>query len=158
MEAESVAKLEAVYSRYIEQKGNAISILQDIQDRFGYIPEYAVGWVAAKSGIPESKFFGIVTFYAQFYLKPRGKNVVTSCCGTVCHVKGGHRVMFQMQEELGLSPGVDTTRDGLVTVERVACLGACSLAPVVVINGKVQGKMTPDKMVKQLRKLQEKKA
>ena len=157
MEAENIAKLESVYSRYIEQKGNAISILQDIQGEFGYIPEDAVGWVSAKSGIPESRFFGIMTFYAQFYLKPRGENVVTSCCGTVCHVKGGHRVLFQMQEELGLRPGVDTTRDGLVTVERVACLGACSLAPVVVINGKVQGNMTPDKMVKQLRKLREKK-
>ncbi|MBW2467346.1 MAG: NAD(P)H-dependent oxidoreductase subunit E [Deltaproteobacteria bacterium] len=157
MEAESIAKLESVYSRYIEQEGNAISILQGIQDAFGYIPEKAVGWFSAKSGIPESKFFGIVTFYAQFYLKPRGKNVVTTCCGTVCHVKGGHRVQFQIHEELGLPLDEDTTRDGLITIERVACLGACSLAPVVVINDKVQGRMTPDKMVRQLRKLREKK-
>ena len=153
MNPETLAKLESIYSRYIEDEGNAISLLQDIQDEFGYIPENAVGWIATRSAIPESTFFGIVTFYAQFHLKPRGKNVVTSCCGTVCHVKGGHRVLFQIQEELGLPAGEDTTRDGLVTIEKVACLGACSLAPVVVINDKV----APDKMVKQLRKLREKK-
>ncbi|MFC1837051.1 NAD(P)H-dependent oxidoreductase subunit E [Thermodesulfobacteriota bacterium] len=158
MEPESLEKLESVYARYIEQDGTAISVLQDIQSAFGYIPEKAVSWFSEKSGLPESAFFGIVTFYAQFYLKPRGKNVVTTCCGTVCHVKGGHQVQFQIHEELKLSPGEDTTRDGLITIEKVACLGACSLAPVVVINSKVQGRMTPDKMLRQLRKLREKKS
>ncbi len=157
MEQDTLVRLESIYTRFKKQEGNAISILQDIQDEFGYVPEDAVCWIAEASGIPESKFYGIVTFYAQFYQEPRGKNVVTTCCGTVCHVKGAHRVLFQIHEEITLPPGEDTTKDGLITIEKVACLGACSLAPVVVINDKVQGRMTPDKMVRQLRKLQEKK-
>jgi len=156
MDVAAVDKLERIYARYNEAGDNIISAMQEIQNDFGYVPEEAVYWFAEKSAVPASKIFGVLTFYAQFHLKPRGKNVVTACCGTVCHVKGAHRVMFQIHEELGLPPGENTTRDGLVTVEKVACLGACSLAPVVVINDKVQGRMTPDKIVRQLRKLQEK--
>ena len=156
MDEVSIAKLEAIFAKYRKAGDNIISAMQEIQNAFGYVPEEAVYWFAEKGAVPLSKIFGVLTFYAQFHMKPRGKNVITACCGTVCHVKGAHRVMFQIQEELNLPPGEDTTRDGQVTVEKVACLGACSLAPVVVINDKVQGRMTPDKMVRQLRKLQEK--
>jgi len=157
MDAAVVEQLERIFAVYSEAGDNIISAMQEIQRAFGYVPEEAVYWFAEKGAVPPSRIFGVLTFYAQFHLKPRGKNVVTACCGTVCHVKGAHRVLFQLQEELGLPPGENTTKDGLVTVEKVACLGACSLAPVVVINEKVLGRMTPDKMVRQLRKLQEKK-
>ncbi|GAB4346324.1 MAG: NADH-quinone oxidoreductase subunit NuoE [Desulfobulbaceae bacterium] len=150
MDATDLEKLESVYARYLEEEGNAVSLLQDIQSEFGYIPEHAVNWIAAKSGLPPSKLYGVVTFYAQFHMKPRGRNIITACCGTVCHVKGAHRILFQLNEELSFPKGEDTTRDGLFTLEKVACLGACSIAPVVVINQQVYGRMTPDKVVKKL--------
>lgn len=156
MDETTSEKLESVYARYVDQEGNAVSILQDIETAFGYIPEEAVNWIALKSGIPASKLFGVVTFYAQFHMKPRGKNIITACCGTVCHVKGAHRILFQLNEELSFPKGENTTRDGMFTLEKVACLGACSIAPVVVINQKVYGRMTPDKVVKKLQAHKEK--
>jgi len=156
MDETTSEKLESVYARYIEQEGNAVSILQDIQNEFEYIPEETVYWIALKTGIHASKFFGVVTFYAQFHMKPRGKNIITACSGTVCHVKGAHRILFQMNEELSFPKGEETTRDGLFTLEKVACLGACSIAPVVVINKKVYGRMTPDKVVKKIQAYKEK--
>lgn len=158
MDEPTLEKLEAVHTRYTELSGNAVSILQDIQSEFGYIPEETVQWIAHKTGIPASKLFGVVTFYAQFYMKPRGENIITACCGTVCHVKGSHRILFQLNEELSFSKGENTTRNGKFTLEKVACLGACSIAPVVVINQKVHGRMTPDKVVKKLQALKEKKS
>ncbi len=151
MDDSALEKLESVYKRYIEQEGNAVSILQDIQEEMGYIPEDAVNWIAARTGIAASMFFGIVTFYTQFYMKPRGENIITACCGTVCHVKGSHRIISRINDDLKLKQGEDTTRDGLFTVEKVNCVGACSIAPVVVINKKVHGMMSPEKMAKQLK-------
>jgi NADH:ubiquinone oxidoreductase subunit E len=151
MNEADLEKLESVFARYTLQEGNAITILQDIQAEFGFVPEEAVDWIAARSGIPASKFFGVVTFYAQFHLEPRGKNIITACGGTVCHVKGAHRILFQIQEELSFAKGENTTRDGLFTLEKVACLGACSIAPVVVINRHVYGRMTPDKAVNKIK-------
>ena len=151
MDESVVEKLELVYSNYLEQDGNAISILQDIQAELDYIPEEAVMWISAKTGIAASMFFGIVTFYTQFYLKPRGKNIVTACCGTVCHVKGSARIISRINDELKLRNGEDTTRDKLFTIEKVNCIGACSIAPVIVINQKVHGMMSPEKMAKQLK-------
>ena len=152
MDAADIEKLEKIYRHYIETGGNAISVLQDIQEEFGYLPVDKVGWFSNKSGIPESRFFGIATFYAQFYLKPRGKNIVTACCGTVCHVKGSHRVISRIADELKLGEDEDTTRDKLFTLEKVNCIGACSIAPVVVINKKVNGMMTPGKIARELKK------
>ena len=152
MEAADIEKLEDVYQRYTKTEGNAISMLQDIQETFGYLPMDMVRWLSQKSGIPESRFFGIATFYTQFHLKPRGKNIVTACCGTVCHVKGAHRVISSISDELKLKGDEETTRDKLFTLEKVNCLGACSIAPVVVINKKVNGLMTPGKIVRELKK------
>ena len=158
MDETTVEKLESVYAKYIELDGNAISILQDIQSELGYIPEEAVHWISQKTGIAASMFFGIITFYTQFYMKPRGANIVTACCGTVCHVKGSHRIITRINNELKLRNDEDTTRDGLFTVEKVNCIGACSIAPVVVINKKVHGKMSPEKMAKQLKSCKDKKS
>jgi len=158
MDETTLEKLESVYRNYLEQEGNAVSLLQDIQGELGYIPEEAVNWMAEKTGIAPSMFFGIVTFYTQFYMKPRGENIITACCGTVCHVKGSHRIISRINDELKLKSGEDTTRDGLFTVEKVNCIGACSIAPVVVINRKVHGMMSPEKMAKQLKACKDRKS
>ncbi len=155
MEISTVTKLNAVYSRFNSSGGNIISALQDIQSEFGYIPEDAVYWFSDKTEIPASKFFGVATFYSQFYLKPRGKNIVTACCGTACHVKGSDRIIFRLRDKLSLAGDEDTTGDGLFTLEQVACVGACSIAPVMLVNKKVYGKMTPDKMLKELKTYEE---
>lgn len=143
--------LQEILQRYISEEGNVISLLQDIQDSFGYIPETVVGWFSKKLDIPESRFFGITTFYAQFHLKPRGKNLITACCGTACHVKGSDRLISTMFRELDIPEGDDTTRDGQYTVEKVACVGACSIAPVVIINKKVHSEMTINKLLRHLK-------
>ena len=156
MDDTETKKLEAVLNKYREEDGNAITLLQDIQCEYGYLPEEAVLWIAEKSGIHPSKFYGVATFYSQFFMQPRGENIVTACCGTVCHVKGSHRILFQLQEELEFPKDGNTTKDGLFTLEKVACLGACSIAPVVVVNKKVFGRMTPDKVVRKLKSIKDK--
>lgn len=158
MDAADIEKLEKIHRHYIDTDGNAISILQEIQEEFGYLPLETIRWFSRESGIPESKFFGIATFYTQFHLKPRGKNIVTSCCGTVCHVKGAHRVLSRITKELKLKKGQETTRDNLFTLEKVNCIGACSFAPVVVINKQINPKMTPDKIARRLKKIKDEKS
>ncbi|MCK5506812.1 MAG: NAD(P)H-dependent oxidoreductase subunit E [Thermodesulfovibrionia bacterium] len=146
-------KLDIVIEKYRQEEGNVISLLQDIQEEIGYIPEDAVAYVSKRVGIPESSFFGVATFYAQFYLKPRGKNIITACRGTACHVKGSERVISRIRRELELPDGEDTTEDGLFTVEDVACVGACSIAPVVIVNKEVHAKVSASKLLKEVNKL-----
>jgi len=148
-------KLEKIYESHRENEGNIISLLQDIQAEFGYIPEDVVIWFSRRLDLPASRFFGVATFYAQFHLKPRGKNIVTTCCGTACHVKGSERLINGLVRELNLPEGESTTSDGLITVEKVNCVGACSIAPVVIINDKVHGKMTADGLMKEIKNLKE---
>ncbi|MEW6107629.1 MAG: NAD(P)H-dependent oxidoreductase subunit E [Nitrospirota bacterium] len=149
--------LEKIYTEYRKNEGNIISILQDIQNEFGYIPEDAVYWFSKKLDVPASRFFGISTFYAQFHLVPRGKNIVTTCCGTACHVKGSERLITGLMRELDLPEGENTTSDREFTMEKVNCVGACSIAPVVIINNKVHGKVTADSLMKEIRKLKDEK-
>ncbi len=144
-------KCEIILNKYNEGKGSIISILQDVQETFGYIPEDTVFWFAEKLNIPASNFYGVVTFYAQFYLKPRGKNIITACCGTACHVKGAEPMTNRIRADLAIAEGEDTTYDGQFTVENVACVGACGIAPVMIINKKVYGNMSPDKASKTLK-------
>jgi NADH:ubiquinone oxidoreductase subunit E len=139
--------------RFRESEGNLITLLQDTQEAFGYVPQEAVYWFANELDVPASRFFGIVTFYAQFHLKPRGKNIVTACCGTACHVRGAERLVNAVKRELKLEEDQDTTEDRLITVEKLACLGTCSLAPVVIINGKMFGKATTDILTREIRSL-----
>jgi NADH:ubiquinone oxidoreductase subunit E len=126
-------------------------VLQEIQNEFGYIQEEAVNWFADRSNIPPSRYYGVVTFYSQFHQNPRGKNIVTVCCGTVCHVKGASRIISKVREDLKLKDAQDTTKDMMFTLEHVNCVGACSIAPVVLVNDKVFGKQTPGKMVTNLK-------
>ena len=145
--------LDRVIQNYRTEEGNVISILQDIQENLGYIPEEAVAYVSKKLDIPQSGFFGVSTFYAQFYLKPRGKNIITACCGTACHVKGSERLIIGLRKELEIPEGEDTSEDGLFSVEDVACVGACSIAPVVIINKEVHGKVSTNNLMKELKAL-----
>jgi NADH:ubiquinone oxidoreductase subunit E len=152
----SIEQLEALSKKYRVEKGNPIALLQDIQNEFGYIPEDAVRWIARDLGIPESRFFGIATFYAQFHLNPRGKNIITACSGTACHVKGSDKIINALKRELGLGEEAETTPDLEFTVEKVNCVGACSIAPVVIINKKVHGKSTTEKTMRHIKKLRKK--
>jgi len=147
-------QLEQILARHIENEGNLISLLQDVQESFGYVPEDAVNWFSEKLDIPASRFYGVVTFYSQFHLKPRGKNIITACCGTACHVNGSARIIEGLKRELKLSEGEDTTEDGKFTLEEVACLGTCSFAPVVLINGKIHGRTKTDKVLKEVKSLE----
>ncbi len=148
-------KLEAIYNRCVVNEDNIITVLQEIQKEFGYIQEDVVNWFADRSNIPASKYYGVITFYSQFHQNPRGKNIVTVCCGTVCHVKGAPRVISKIRDDLKLKEDQDTTKNMQFTLERVNCVGACSIAPVVLINEKVLGKVTPGKMVKSLKEYKE---
>jgi len=151
------AALEKILKTYREKEGNIISILQDIEETLGYIPEDAVTWFSKKLDIPASRFYGIATFYAQFHLKPPGKNLIIVCRGTACHVKGSDRLISGLRRTFNLPEGEDTTADRKFTIERVACVGTCGMAPVALINKKVHGKMTANKLIKEIKILEGKK-
>ncbi len=145
--------LQKILTNYLENEGNIISILQDIEKACGYIPEEAVDWFSKKLDIPASRFFGTATFYSQFHLKPRGKNVITVCRGTACHVKGSERLINRLCMELDIPPEEETSSDLKFTVEKVNCIGACGIAPVTLINHEVHGKITLDRLIKEIKKL-----
>ncbi|MBI5742032.1 MAG: NAD(P)H-dependent oxidoreductase subunit E [Nitrospirae bacterium] len=140
-----------ILDKYYLEKGSVISILQDVQEAYGYIPEDTVFWFSEKLNIPASNFFGVATFYAQFYLKPRGKNIITACCGTACHVKGAEPMINRIRADLAIAEGEDTTYDSQFTLEKIACVGACSIAPVLIINKKIHGNMSPEKASRALK-------
>jgi NADH:ubiquinone oxidoreductase subunit E len=146
-------KLESILTRYHENEGNLISILQDLESEFGYLREDAITWVSEQLDVPLARFYGIATFYAQFHLKPRGKNIVTACCGTACHVKGSERLINNLTRELNIPAAEDTSEDLKFTVEKVNCVGACSIAPVIIINKSVHGKMSQDKLAREIKTL-----
>ncbi len=145
--------LEQILSKYRANGGNVISLLQETQDAFGYIPREAVQFFSDELGIAPSRFYGVATFYAQFRLKPLGKHKVTACCGTACHVRGADRLISGIERELRLEGTEDTTSDGEVTFEKVACLGFCSFAPIVLVDGAVHGKATTDIVLKEIKTL-----
>jgi NADH:ubiquinone oxidoreductase subunit E len=147
--------LEGIYQKTIAQGDNIITVLQEIQNEFGYVQEETVHWFSARTNIPASNFYGVITFYSQFHLKPRGKNIITVCSGTVCHVKGASRIISRLQDDLKLSGDAATTKDMMFTLENVNCVGACSIAPVVLVNNKVYGKMNPEKISKTLKTYKE---
>lgn len=151
MDNQVTERMEAIYDRCVANEDNIITVLQEIQHEFGYIQEDVVSWFAERTNIPASKYYGVVTFYSQFHQQPRGKNIVTVCCGTVCHVKGASRIISKIREDLKLKDDQDTTKDMMFTLEHVNCVGACSIAPVVLVNEKVFGKQTPSKIVTNLK-------
>ena len=148
--------LDNIIKKHRETGGNIISLLQDTQEAFGYVPKEAVQYLSDTLGIAPSRFYGVATFYSQFRLKPSGKNRITACCGTACHVRGAERILTGLKRELHLADDEDTTPDGQFTVDKVACLGFCSFAPVVLINGAVHGKTTADPILKEIKTLRKK--
>lgn len=142
------SKVDKVLERYsFAKRDKLIPILQDVQEADGYISKPAALRVARHLGIPASKVYGVATFYNQFRFKPKGKYHIMICRGTACHVKGSAGVLKMCEEVLGIKAG-DTTRDGLFSIEVVACIGACGLAPVISINGEFHAKVNADKMRK----------
>jgi NADH-quinone oxidoreductase subunit E len=145
------AKLEKILELHSGQKGALIPVLQEIQAAYGYLPEAALKIVSQKTRTPLSRIYGVITFYAQFYLTPRGKHLIKSCQGTACHVRGSSRVLDTLSRELAVNPG-GTTADLNFSLETVACVGTCFLAPVLMINEDYYGKLTPKKAMDAVKK------
>ena len=133
--------LSDIFERYEGKREELIPLLQDVQAEFGDLPGEARTGISEFLNVPESVVYGVVTFYAQFYLTRQGKHKIKVCCGTACHVRGGDRIMQALKRRLEIGVG-ETTPDYQFTLERVACFGSCALAPVVVIDNKVYGRMT----------------
>ncbi len=144
-------KLDKILSGFTGQKSELIPILQRVQQEFGYLPEDTMKRIAQFTRVPECSVYGVATFYAQFKFVPIGRNIIKVCRGTACYVKGSPRVLEEMEKLLGVKDG-GTTPDMEYTLESIACFGSCALAPVVVINDNVYGRMTPDKVKKLLGK------
>ncbi len=144
-----------VLAEYGSSPTNLITILQKAQDIYGYLPKDVMYHIAEKIGVTPAEIVGVATFYSQFRLTPIGKYLIMSCQGTACHVNGSERVSAAISEYLGIGNG-ETTDDGLFTLENVACLGCCSLAPVIMINGEAYGNLTPDSAVAVLKEIKAK--
>jgi NADH-quinone oxidoreductase subunit E len=140
--------------KYQGEPGALIPLLQSAQDAYGYIPESAIDHISQIVGTPAAEIYGVITFYSQFRLKPMGKNIIKVCDGTACHVNSSTRIIKTVENELGIV-GDETTEDGLFTVQKVACLGCCSLSPVVMINDETFGLLTPKKVQQLLKEYRE---
>ena len=148
LENESVAeRTRGILEGFNGEKAELIPILQHVQQEFGYLPEEAMTIIARFTGVPECSVYGVATFYAQFKFVPLGRNVIKVCRGTGCYVKGAPRLLDELEKILGIKDG-QTTPDMEYTLETVACFGSCALAPVMVVNDRVYGRMAPDKVKK----------
>ena len=134
-------------------RSTLIPMLQGVQEKFGYVPKEAISEIAQELRVSTSEIFGVLTFYAQFRLNPVGEHMVKICRGTACHVRGAPLIIDAVDNELGLTDGKDTTEDLKFTVEKVACFGACSLAPVVIVDEDTKGNITPDQARRMIRKI-----
>ena len=146
--------IDAIVHKHNVEPGAVIPILQEIQEAYGHVPPVAIQRVAEHMNIPASEIYGIVTFYAQFRLQPLGKNLVRVCHGTACHLGGAEMVAEALAQATGAKEG-ETSPDDMFTVERVACLGCCSLAPCIMFNNETHGRLTPEsvnKLVAEMRK------
>lgn len=144
-EATFEGRLSEILSTYSGNESELIPILQKVQQEFGYVPEFAIKEIAEFLRLPEVTVFGVTTFYAQFKLIPTGRNIVRVCRGTACHVRGGARILREVEKQLGIKPG-ESTPDLEYSLETVACIGACALAPTMVVNNDTCGQMTTKKV------------
>ncbi|MCH5320749.1 MAG: NADH-quinone oxidoreductase subunit NuoE [Eubacterium sp.] len=147
-------EIKPVLDELAQVKGSLITILQKTQDIYGYLPKEAIEYISERTGIAESEIMGVATFYTQFRLTPVGKYLIMLCQGTACHVNSSDLILQTIQEELGIDDG-ETTEDGLFSLKCVACLGCCSLSPVMMINEDTYGSLTPEKTKKILKELRE---
>lgn len=135
--------LEQVLAQYRGSRGALIPVLQAAQDIYGYLPREVLRRISLELKVPLSKVYGVATFYAQFHLKPRGRYIIRVCLGTACHVRGGEKILQRVKEVIGVAEG-ETTPDLRFTLEPVACLGACGLSPIMMVNDHAHGRLTPD--------------
>ena len=140
-----LAKLPPILAKHVTQKWSLIPLLQEVQETYGYVPPETIEAIAESQGLFPSEVEGVVTFYAGFSLEPKGRYVVRVCRGTACHVRGGKSILRLMKKELGLEEG-ETDEDYRFTLETVACLGACFLAPTMMVNRTYYGKLAPSKV------------
>ncbi len=145
------AQLDKVFSSYQGSRDELIPLLQDVQEELGYLPEEAMMAIGRFTGVPESGVYAVATFYAQFRFAPIGRNHVMVCRGTACHVRGAPRILETIENHLAIKEG-ETSADLEYSLETVACIGACGLAPCLTINKQVAAKVTPKKVAKLLRK------
>ena len=138
-------ELDKVLSHYAGIEGSLITILQKAQGIYGYLPREVIEHVSQAAGIAPAKIYGVATFYTQFRFEPVGKYLIMLCQGTACHVNGAKMIEQAVYDELGIADG-ETTQDGLFTLNNVACLGCCSLSPVMMVNGETYGTLTKDKV------------
>jgi len=144
-------RVEAIIHKYGSNHDSLISILQDAQAEYHYLPEDALRMIARQLDLPLIQVYGVATFFKAFSLKPRGEHIVTCCLGTACHVRGAPAMLDEVKRQLDIEPG-ETTEDMRFTLETVNCLGACALGPIVVVDGEYHGQMSPGKVKKILKK------
>lgn len=140
-----LSQVDSIVEPYLGQKEMVIPILQKVQEYYSYLPREAMERVAIRMRIPLSRLYGVTTFYAQFKMKPRGRYIIRVCKGTACHIQGSPKIAERIEETLGVLSG-ETTGDLKFTLEEVACIGACALAPVIMVNDDPHGRLSPDKM------------
>lgn len=141
-EYEHTHEYQELIENYPSRPEYLLAIMQDVQKHYNYLPRLAISMIAEYAGLPISRVYALASFYKAFSLVPKGRNVFRICDGTACHIKNSDTLLDQLQQHLGITAG-ETTSDGLFSVETVNCLGACALAPVMVVNGKVYGRVTP---------------
>lgn len=149
-------KVENILYNYEYMDSNIIQILDEVQKEYNYLPKETLVYISQRLKIPLSQIYSIATFYSTFSLKPRGKHLITVCMGTACHVRGAPNVLNRIEEMLGIKAGL-TTKDNMFTLETVNCLGACALAPIVVVDGYYHGQTTVQKVAAILNKYQQEK-
>jgi len=144
---EDTRRLEAVFASFEGRQDELIAILQRVQAEFGYLPSEAMRRIARFVGVPESSVYAVATFYTQFRFTPIGRNHIMVCRGTACHVAGAPRILEVLEQQLGIQDG-QTTPDLEYSLETVACIGCCGLSPCIMVNGRVEAKLTPRKVAK----------
>lgn len=150
-------KVEQILDKYGRKKEMLIKILLEVQKEYRHIPREVVNYIGVALGIPPAKIYGVATFYAQFSLKPKGEYTILICDGTACHMEGSMGLVKAIEEEIGIKPG-EVTQDLKFSLDKVGCLGACALAPAMVINGEVYGNLKPEKVKEILKQLKERQA
>lgn len=151
-ETPDLTLLDQILDEYKSQSGSIIPVLQHAQELYGYLPPQVLQYISEGLAVPLSQVYGVATFYSQFYLTRRGRNIVRCCDGTACHVRGAAKIIRALERELGIRAG-ETTPDYKVTLEVVYCHGSCGLSPVAVINDRAIGRLVPEKAVELVREL-----
>lgn len=145
LDADKLKRLEEYIDSLPDTEGELINILHEAQDLFGYLPEELQIFISRKLGLTAAKVYGVVTFYSFFTMEPRGKHLISVCMGTACFVKGAEKILKEIKKELGIKEG-NSTEDGMFTIDTLRCIGACGLAPVITIDGKVYGRVKPEEV------------